>query len=415
MRKYILLILLFCVMQHTLAQNNQIYSQNIQSLQVMAGDDWLSIPVVVLNGDVAVNIDFDDMTHQYCCYAYRVEHCEADWTESKDIFVSDYIEGFAQDNLIEDYAQSINTNYEYTHYHLTLPNDNCRMKISGNYKLTVYDEDTDEDILTACFMVTERAMPVELSYTTVTDADINGRHQQLEASLQYGSLKVTDSQRELSTCLMQNGCYDDAAIDASPSFITPQGLEWTHCRQYIFNGGNEYHKFETLQTSNVGLGIEQTSWDGNDWHAYLYTDEPRSSYVYDQDANGAFLIRNWDGVDEDETSEYVLMHFALKTPYSDRDVYLDGAWTNHQRSAKYKMEYNPTTQLYEKELLLKQGYYSYRYVTAANGRAGMVPLMSEGNFYQTENRYQFLVYYRPIGARTDRLVGYSQISTHDQH
>lgn len=415
MKRYILPLFFLVAIQCAVAQDNQIYSSNIHTLQVKAGDDWLSPPVITLNSNVAINIDFDDMTHQYCRYAYRVEHCDANWTLSNDIFTSDYLEGFADDNLIEDYVQSFNTNYEYTHYHLTLPNDKCRMKISGNYKVTVYDEDTDEDVLTACFMITERVMPVSLNCTSVTDIDINGRHQQIEASLQYGSLKITDPQRELYTCLMQNGCYDGSVINANPAYITSQGLEWQHCRPYVFNGGNEYHKFETLQTSNVGLGIEQISWDGKDWHAYLYADEPRSAYVYYQDANGAFLIRNWDDIDVDETSEYMVMHFSLKAPYSDNDVFIDGAWTNHSRSSEYKMEYNFEKQLYEKELLLKQGYYSYRYVTIAKEQDRPEPLKSEGNFYQTENKYQFLVYYRPIGGRTDRLVGYSQMNTHDQN
>jgi hypothetical protein len=40
----------------------------------------------------------------------------------------------------------------------------------------------------------------------------------------------------------------------------------------------------------------------------------------------------------------------------------------------------------------------------------LIPVPSEGNFYQTENKYQALVYYREIGGRTDQLVGYSEVS-----
>jgi hypothetical protein len=34
----------------------------------------------------------------------------------------------------------------------------------------------------------------------------------------------------------------------------------------------------------------------------------------------------------------------------------------------------------------------------------------EGSFYQTENRYQALVYYKGIGQRTWRLVGFQQVT-----
>ena len=39
-----------------------------------------------------------------------------------------------------------------------------------------------------------------------------------------------------------------------------------------------------------------------------------------------------------------------------------------------------------------------------DGTSTIVP--SEGNFYQTENQYQTLIYYRSPVDRTDRLVGY---------
>ena len=58
--------------------------------------------------------------------------------------------------------------------------------------------------------------------------------------------------------------------------------------------------------------------------------------------------------------------------------------------------------------MLKQGYYSYRYLTL-NGDNIIKPVNTEGNFFQTENDYQALIYFRGIGERTDRLVGYKSI------
>ena len=72
------------------------------------------------------------------------------------------------------------------------------------------------------------------------------------------------------------------------------------------------------------------------------------------------------------------------------------------------MEYDEEEQLYKGSLRLKQGYYSYQYLhLAEDGTTHPVP--SEGNFFQTENQYQALVYYRGLGDRTDRLVGFAQI------
>ena len=56
----------------------------------------------------------------------------------------------------------------------------------------------------------------------------------------------------------------------------------------------------------------------------------------------------------------------------------------------------------------KQGYYSYNYLLMdATGSVSILP--SEGNFFETQNKYAALVYYRGIGERTDRLVAVKEI------
>ena len=390
------------------AQRNEIKSERIATLQVVAGDDWLSPPVITLGSEDAITISFDDMTHEYHRYAYRIEHCEADWTTSAELFTSDYCEGFNDGNTIEDVKNSINTNILYTHYRLKIPNERCNIKMSGNYRVTIYDDNTSEEVATACFMVVDQRVGLQLGATTNTDIDTNGSHQQIEMKINYAGLKVNNPRLEIKTVVMQNGRWDNAVINAEPQYIMADGLQWTHNKQLIFNGGNEYRKFETLDVSHATMGLESVKWDGKDYHAYVWTDEPRNSYVYDEDANGAFYVRNSDTIENDYISEYVYVHFALKTPPTDNDIYINGVWTNDQFLPKYRMIYNPQNGLYENVLLLKQGYYSYNYLVK-NGDGSFSPLQSEGNFCYTENKYQCMVYYKAAGDRTDTLVGYRQI------
>lgn len=401
------LLLSFCTLTAG-AQRNEIKSDRIATLQVVAGDDWLSPPVITLGGEEAITISFDDMTHEYHRYAYRIEHCEADWTTSDALFTSDYCEGFNDGNTIENVKNSINTNILYTHYRLKIPNERCNIKMSGNYRVTIYDDNTSEEVATACFMVVDQRVGLQLEATTNTDIDTNGAHQQIEMKINYAGLKVNNPRQEIKTVVMQNGRWDNAVINAEPQYIMADGLQWTHNKQLIFNGGNEYRKFETLDVSHATMGLESVKWDGKDYHAYVWTDEPRNSYVYDEDANGAFYIRNSDNIENDYISEYVYVHFALKTPPTDNDIYINGVWTNDQFLPKYRMIYNPQNGLYENVLLLKQGYYSYNYLVK-NGDGSFSPLQSEGNFCYTENKYQCLVYYKAAGDRTDTLVGYRQI------
>ena len=399
---------MFCSFSPVLAQRHEILSPTITSLQVVAGKDWLLPPITQLGGE-PINISFDDLTHEYHRYTYRIEHCEADWTTSEEIFTSDYCEGYYEDNPIDDLVESINTNTLYTHYSLQIPNERCRLKIGGNYRLTVVDNNNDDTpILTVCFMVVEPLMKVGLSMTTNTDYDINKRHQQIAMDLKYGNLTVTSPETQIKTVVMQNGRWDNAVVNAKPQYVMSDGLRWDHCRDFIFNGGNEYRKFEILDPGHPTLGIETISWDGENYNAMIWTDEPRQSYVYDEDANGAFYIRNSDNFENDYSSDYILTHFRLKSPHLEGKVYLNASWTYDRFEPKYEMQYDNLAQLYTTTLPLKQGYYSYQYLWLRNDGT-TAPVPSEGNFYQTENQYQALVYYRPIGGRTDRLVGFGQI------
>lgn len=407
-----LLMILFLSMYSLLlpAQRHEIFQDNIASLQVKAGYDWMSLPIINLHDKKPINIDFDDLTHEYHRYLYKVEHCEADWTTSEDIFTSDYVDGFNDNLPIDDVTESFNTTVLYTHYHFQIPNDQCKLVLSGNYRVTVYDENNDnEPMFTACFMVVNPRTTISLNVTGDTDIDIYKSHQQLKMSLGYGSLNVTHYERQVNIVVMQNGRWDNAITNPKPQYIEGTGLRWEHCRDLIFNGGNEYRKFETLDVTHTTMGLESVGWDGHNYHAYVWTDDPRRNYVYDEDANGAFLIRNSDNYEIDRLCDYVMVHFSLKVPQYYGDVYLNGQWTNDQFLPKYKMEYNEAEKMYQAVIPLKQGYYSYQYLLM-NDDGTFIPVPSEGNFYQTENEYQVLVYYRGIGERTDQLVGYSEIS-----
>ena len=389
------------------AQRNEILDKNIASLQVVANNDWLSLPIITLNSNDFVNISFDDLTHEYHRYCYKIEHCEADWQTSSALFESDYIDGFASGNTIDDVQESTNTVQLYTHYNISFPNNKCRPKISGNYRVTIYDENDEKHVVCrAYFMIVEPSMGVHLNVTTNTDIDINGKHQQVEMAVDYGNNIVSNPQTQIKTVVMQNNRWDNAVVNARPQYIKANGLQWIHCKDFIFDGGNEYRKFETLDVTHTTMGLESINWDGHNYHAWIWTDEPRPSYIYDKDANGAFLIRNSDNIDNDVNSDYIITHFRLKSPQIPYPIYINGFFTNDRFLPQYEMKWNEKNQQYEGELLLKQGYYSYQYLMM-KPEGKLKPVPSEGNFYQTENTYQALIYFKANGDRTDRLVGYT--------
>ena len=403
------------MMAGTMNAKHIIYDQTIKSLQAVVNQDWLSPAVMRLHSDDVLNVSFDELSHDYHRYIYRVEHCEADWTSSTSLFESDWLEGF-NNNPIDDYDRSVNTTMAYTHYKFQIPNDRMRLRLSGNYRIHIYDNEDDErEVVTVDFCITEQSMPLAMTITTNTDIDTNVSHQQVSLAVNYGVARVTDPANQLRVVVMQNGREDNWKVNPKPTILSGSGAEWQHSRELIFDAGNEYRKYEVLDVSHPTMGIDHIHWNGEGYEVYPFIDEPRPHYLYDEDANGSFFIRNSDNWQIETTCEYVWVMYRMKCQelFAGKMI-IDGWWTTDDNRNTYEMTYDQGAGMYTAKVLQKQGYYSYQYLWQhPDGSVHTAP--SEGSFYQTENRYQALVYYRGINDQTWRLTAFRQltINKHD--
>ena len=405
--RWIRLFVLSLLCPLALSAGNRIFSPQIKSLQAVVNQDFLSPAVMRLHTDDILQIAFDELSHDYHRYAYTIERCEADWTPSEEVFESDWLEGFNA-IVIDDHEQSVNTIIPYTHYQLQIPNDQCRLKMSGNYRLHIIDDESQQELACVEFMVTDQTMSLFMEASTNTDIDHNISHQQLSISLNYNNHIVTNPQEQIRMVVRQNDREDNSRLHVSPSFIQANGLRWQHHQQLIFDAGNEYHKYEVLDPSHPTMGIDYINWDGEQYQVYPFINEPRPHYIYDEDADGAFYIRNSDNRENDTASEYLWVNYRLKAPELPFGrIIIQGMWTT-EAPETYLMSYDETERLYTASILQKQGYYSYQYLWQdQDGHLQTLP--SEGNFYQTENRYQAYIYYKGTGERTWRLVSYRQL------
>ena len=405
--RWIRLFVLSLLCPLALSAGNRIFSPQIKSLQAVVNQDFLSPAVMRLHTDDILQIAFDELSHDYHRYAYTIERCEADWTPSEEMFESDWLEGFNA-IVIDNHEQSVNTIIPYTHYQLQIPNDQCRLKMSGNYRLHIIDDESQKELACVEFMVTDQTMSLFMEASTNTDIDHNISHQQLSISLNYNNHIVTNPQEQIRMVVRQNDREDNSRLHVSPSFIQANGLRWQHHQQLIFDAGNEYHKYEVLDPSHPTMGIDYINWDGEQYQVYPFINEPRPHYIYDEDADGAFYIRNSDNRENDTASEYLWVNYRLKAselPFGS--IIIQGMWTT-EAPETYLMSYDEKERLYTASILQKQGYYSYQYLWQdQDGHLQTLP--SEGNFYQTENRYQAYIYYKGTGERTWRLVSYRQL------
>ena len=416
MRKTLIILasLLMLITPTESAAWHRILKDNVKSLEVILNNDFTALPVMQTNSRDVLRISFDELSHNYHRFVYHIEPCNPDWTPVEGLFDSDWLVGF-NDLPIDDYENSLNTNVLYTHYQMQLPNEQTRLKMSGNYRLHIFDEDDDgEEVACVEFRVVEPLMNVGIGVTTNTDVDFQNSHQQVQMTVNYNGVKVTNVEEQLQVFVMQNGREDNMKEQPRPNYINQHGLRWEHNRQLIFEAGNEYRKFEVLDPTRISLGLASVSWDESQrrFHAFTYPWEPRRSYLYDEDADGAFLLRNSDNYEAATTSEYVLVHYKQQAhQYDDARVVINGRWTTEDAD-NYVMEYDVTDGTYNAVLLQKLGYYNYQLLLQdLDGTTHLLP--ESGSFYQTQNSYQGLVYYKGTGERAWRLVGYQEIVFRD--
>ncbi len=360
-------------------------------------------PIVRLNEKI--KLSFDDLNADEHDYTYKIEHCDYNW-ESSNLSDSEFVDGFAEDR-IRDYENSFNTLQPYTNYSLTIPNDNTRLMISGNYIISVLNED-EEIVFQRRFVVYESKTTVGVTvYKSRSIANINST-QSVEFIINHPSLRINNPKVEILPVVLQNNNWQTAIEGLKPQFYRGTQLLYKYNKETNFKAGNEFLFFDTKSIRNTTLNIANVEQGPKLYHAYLYTNEERidDPYTLFEDINGNFVIRTLDGQNNNTDADYGWVHFNLSCleNLDGKEIYIHGNFNNWQLNETNKMIYNSETGLYDGKLLLKQGFYNYQYVTKnVNGEISNSDI--DGSFYQTENDYTVLVYYKKFGSRYTQVIG----------
>ena len=386
-----------------------IFDSNFRSLRACTESNYYAPPVVELDGDDRVRIEFDEISPEMRYMRYSLLHCDANWQPSQ-LVESDYVDGFNEAD-IEEYDFSSGTFANYVHYGISLPNEDMPILLSGNYLLRVYpEEDSENTLLQVRFSIVEKAVDIFAEVTSRTDIDYNKSHQQVAVTVDTKDYRVENMYADLKVVVTQNARSDNEAIVTNPLRVSSNKAFFEHDRKLIFPAGNEFRRFEMTTTNYIGMGIDRYAYHDPFYHAELKIDEPRcyGSYTYDQTQYGRFTIRESNAFDSNTGADYMIVHFALDIPrQSGGDIFVDGEFTQHNFTNANRMHFNEATNRYELDMPLKQGAYNYQYLWLPHGSKAALTAPIEGDFYQTVNEYQIKVYNRRLGERYDRLIGYT--------
>ena len=387
----------------------QVLDSKVKSVQIAPSSNLYLPPIYVMGSDDVLNITFDYLDYDVHYLRYSVRHCNANWQPSV-LVPSEYVSGFNEAD-ITDYAQSNSTFVHYYNYNFTLPNADMQFYKSGNYLLTVYEQDNPEKVLfQARLAVCENTVAVHVDATSRTDVDYNDRHQQVSFTVDYKQGLIADPYNELTAVVSQNSRLDNEVYLTRPFMVSPGQVTYDHYRSLIFPAGNEYRRIETVNLHSLNMGVERVQYFEPYYHATLRVDEARaaSPYLYDKTQHGHFTIRNAESDYSATESDYLVTHFSLDCDrMTGGKIYVQGAFTQGLPAADCEMHYDQPSGTYTCDMLLKQGAYNYQYLWVPNGSSVGQTGPIEGDKYQTTNEYLVKIYDRPSGERYDRLIGYS--------
>ncbi len=143
----------------------------------------------------------------------------------------------------------MNTLVPFTHYTLTLPNDDFDITKSGNYILVVYTRDEAHPVLTRRFMVVDSRANVHATVTRPADVTKLNTNQEIdfEVSVQY--LHVRDPKNDIYAVVLQNGRWDNAITGIRSRYERGYTLDFDYQDKITFGAGLDFRNLDIRSTT----------------------------------------------------------------------------------------------------------------------------------------------------------------------
>lgn len=418
--KYLLLSIFLVKLVAVQAQiPDAVYSPRIKTVLLHTYGNQLGVPIMQLGATGALELHFDDLDANVKNYSYTFQLCNADWTPAI-LSQFDFISGFSQQR-INTYRISSIAFTRYTHYQATLPDRNCMPTRSGNYILKVFlNGDTAKLAFTKRMMVVSEASNITAQIQQPFNGQIFRTHQKIQFKVALNErLNVVNQFQQVHVVIMQNNRWDNAVTNIRPSFFSRNVLEYNTENDAVFPAGKEWRWLDIRSFRFQSDRVESVKYGNNSTEVIVRPDADRSPQRFNffRDNNGMFTIETTESVNPYWQADYATVKFTFvpsnNSPFPDKDVFIVGQLTNYNLDDSAKMVFNTEKGVYERSLFLKMGYYDYCYATVDRNdkkRAASFDF-TEGNYWESENNYTILVYYRQLGGRADELVGVTTINS----
>ncbi|MFT3680572.1 MAG: DUF5103 domain-containing protein [Ferruginibacter sp.] len=392
-----------------------VYQKNIKTVRLHVYGDQQTMPVYKLNSGDRLELHFDDLDANMKSYYYTFQLCDFNW-QPVNLSPFDYIKGFTQQR-ITNYRYSSIAFTRYTHYQVILPETNCLPSKSGNYLLKVFlDGDTSKLAFTRAMIVLDPKASISAQIIQPFTPQYFKTHQRLKFTVNTEGLSLFNPSQDIKVRVLQNNRWDIAQGNVPPTFIRGNNLEYNSENNFIFPGGKEWRWLDLRSLRLLSERIDRADNKKNSVDIYMKPDIDLNTqkYIYYADLNGQYQVTTYESINPYWQGDYATVHFSFYSPtqtaYPGKDLYMIGQLTDYKLDESSKMVFNEEKGVYEGTQFLKQGYYNYGYTLVDKNDPSKRTDM-EGNYWETENSYTILVYFKGFSDQYDQLIGVATIDS----
>ena len=381
----------------------------LRMIRAYGGTNEVLPPVVILNaekaGDIgssSITVEFDISSAAIPNVYARIIHCSADWTPDEDGFLSDVNN---RTTLIDWKIAPERSNYSRYRGQFTLPNQQTRIRFSGNWVVRIHDIDTDSLLGETRFFAVDTRATMRLNFMTdfyEPRYRVSGTAYTIETLVQDLTARLLTTNLH-TVVLYRNHRWFDPFIASerirplrNPGSISADVLG-------MVQGG------KIFRVSRIPAQNEYRVLDLTNPGRFPSTGQPIPIGLSDIRRNGMFMERADDGAMisrsvSDVNDEFIPIEFLLDpTPggASDDDIFVSGSFNNWKPDRNWLMYFDSANRLYRLRQWVRRGRHNYLY---ANGRIGADSDAAqeisyeefEGNTAAANNTFIAFAYYREL-------------------
>lgn len=384
---------------------DSVYFDLLRSLNFNDGINTVAMPIIYSNLPYILNMEFDLMEGSPRRLYYTFKYCERNWNDSP-VDPLEVMEG-VNEIEINQFQTSFNTYTSYVHYRIPLPSNQIKFRQTGNYLITIYDQD-GQVYCTSRIYYSGTSFSASMNFIPPVDASLINTHQSLNITVNTGNKTVLIPKQEIQMDIFQNGNPLTRQIFYEPLFFSGNILRYTKDDEIVFKSGKEFRSANVRSIQNKSNNVKYWDEKNGMFHCFLKDDVIRShkNYIFDIDYNGKMVYTSPDvPVNTSNTrSEYFYLHFKLNSSEKlDRDIYVYGLISNWQIKNEFKMSYDDISKSYNATIYCKNAWVDYVYATVDHKNKLDLSYI-EGDWSEAENDYFVLIYHRPYGGRFDNLM-----------